>query len=104
VYAENSWEKLTVNGVFHHVNTVAKCSGVFEIVLYEPKYSGNTSLTKNAYIYPAMAPASAVTFNKVVIYHTKLPEVFQDDKPQFEYVVSTIGGRTSINVPPSRSQ
>lgn len=50
----------------------------------EPKYSGDTSMTRNANIYPAMSPAGSVAFGKAVVDHARLPEVFQDQRPQFE--------------------
>lgn len=90
VNAENSWEKLTINGLYHYVNSAANSNGVFEIVLIKPQYSGNTSLTKNANIYPTMSPASFVTFKKAVINLTKLPEVFQNEKPQFDNFIKNV--------------
>lgn len=75
---------MTVNGVYNHVKSGVRHSGVFEIMLIEPEYAGTMSLTKNANIYRTMSPASWVTFKKVVINHTELPEMFQNEKLKFE--------------------
>lgn len=81
---KNTWPKLTVNGVYNYVKSSARHSGVFEIVLIEPEYVATMSLTKNANFYRTMSPASWVTFKKIVINHTELPEMFQNEKPKFE--------------------
>ncbi|XP_003242198.1 uncharacterized protein LOC100573940 [Acyrthosiphon pisum] len=83
----NYWEKLAVNGVFHHTNTVARHSGIFHLDIIEPKYKGETMLTKNSNVYPLMSTVGSVKFEKFIANHTTLPEVFQNDKPQFDYFV-----------------
>ncbi|XP_027841679.1 uncharacterized protein LOC114123031 [Aphis gossypii] len=83
----NGWKKLSVNGVFHHMNTVARYSGIFNLDIIEPKYKGETLLTKNSNVYPLMSKVGSLKFVKFIVNHTSLPEVFQDDKPQFDYFV-----------------
>ncbi|XP_015365793.1 PREDICTED: uncharacterized protein LOC107163076 [Diuraphis noxia] len=87
VHVTNSWEKLAVNGVFHYTNTVARHSGIFHLDIIEPKYEGETILTKNSNVYPLMSTVGSVKFEKFIVNHTMLPEVFQNDKPQFDYFV-----------------
>lgn len=85
MYTEIGWQKLTVNGAFRHVSPAARHGGAFEVVLVRPKYAGNTSLTRNAYVHPA---AGSVTFETAVVRRAELPEVFQDDAPRFEWVAN----------------
>jgi hypothetical protein len=84
VNAESSWNELWVDGLYHYTNTAGRFTGVFRIVMADSKYVGNTSLTKNSNTYPTMPIAGSVTFRKAIIKHTKLPELFQNEKPQFE--------------------
>lgn len=86
IHVANGWKKLSVNGVFHHMNTVARYSGIFNLDIIEPKYKGETLLTKNSNVYPLMSKVGSFKFVKITVNHTSLPEVFQDDKPQFEWV------------------
>ncbi|XP_060833420.1 uncharacterized protein LOC132916961 [Rhopalosiphum padi] len=87
IHVANGWKKLAVNGVFHHMNTVARHSGVFHLDIIEPKYMGESLLTKNSNVYPLMSNVDSFKFVKFIVNHTSLPEVFQDDKPQFDYFV-----------------
>ncbi|KAF0772815.1 Uncharacterized protein FWK35_00003629, partial [Aphis craccivora] len=92
IHVANGWKKLSVNGVFHHMNTVARYSGIFNLDIIEPKYKGETLLTKNSNVYPLMSKVGSFKFVKITVNHTSLPEVFQDDKPQFDYFVkNTLG-------------
>lgn len=45
---------------------------------------GETMLTKNSNVYPLMSTVDSVKFEKLIVNHTTLPEVFQNEKPQFE--------------------
>lgn len=90
VNAEYSWASLYVKGIFHFVNYVSRYSAPFQITLTEPMYSGDTSMTRNANVYPMMSPASSVTFKKAVIDHVYLPEVFQNQQPKFRWVLCEV--------------